>query len=57
VGVQSNITGNDPNLKGTNTYIYSATLERGIGRSYSASVGYSGAKSNNLYFANHTTNT
>jgi hypothetical protein len=59
VGLQSNISGGDPNLKGTNTYNYTVTLERGLGSNYSVAAGYSGAKSNNLYtdFAGHTLNT
>ena len=58
VGVQSNIAGNDPNLKASNTMNYTVTLERGLSANYSIAAGYSGAHSNNLFtdFAGHTTN-
>ena len=57
-GLQSNITANNANLKPTNTYNYSASLERSVGRNFIASAGYSGSHSNKLYtdFAGHTTN-
>jgi len=58
VGVQSNVAGNDPNLKAGNTMNYTATLERGLGLNFSIAAGYSGSHSNNLFtdFAGHTTN-
>lgn len=58
VGVQSNIAGNDPNLKASNTMNYAVTLERGLTRNFSVAAGYSGSHSNNLFtdFAGHTTN-
>ena len=57
-GLQSNITANNPNLKPTETYNYSVNLERSVGKNFTASAGYSGSHSNNLYtdFAGHTTN-
>ena len=57
-GIQSNIAGNDPNLKATNTFNYTVTLERGLGRNLSVAAGYSGSHSNDLFtdFAGHTTN-
>lgn len=57
-GEQVNISGNDPNLKASDTYIYTATLAHAMGQNFSASVGYSGSHSNNLFtgFAGHTTN-
>ena len=39
------ITGNDPNLKASNTLNYAATLEHGLGRNYSVAVGYAGEHS------------
>jgi hypothetical protein len=57
-GIQSNIAGNDPNLKASNTLNYAVTLERGLGHNYSIAAGYTGSYSNNLFtdFAGHTTN-
>ena len=54
----SNIAGNDPNLSASNTFNYSATLERALGLNFSIAAGYSGSHSNNLFtdFAGHTTN-
>lgn len=58
VGLLSNIAGNDPNLKASNTLNYTVTLERGLGNNFSVAAGYSGSSSNNLFtdFAGHTTN-
>ena len=58
VGLQSGIGGNDPNLKASNTFNYTATLERALGRNFSVAAGYSGSHSNNLFtgFAGRTTN-
>jgi hypothetical protein len=58
VGVQSNIAGNDPNLKASNTMNYTVTLERGLSTNFSIAAGYSGSYSNGLFtdFAGHTTN-
>ena len=52
------ITGNDPNLKASNTLNYAVTLEHGLGRNYSVAVGYAGEHSLDLFtdFAGHTTN-
>jgi hypothetical protein len=57
-GIFSNVAGNDPNLKASNTMNYTATLERALGRNFSIAAGYSGSHSNNLFtdFAGHTTN-
>jgi len=57
-GLQSNITANNPNLKPTDTYNYSVNLERSVGRNFTASAGYAGSHSYNLYtdFAGHITN-
>ncbi len=58
IGVQSNIAGNDPNLKAGNTLNFAASLERSLTSNFSVAAGYSGSYSNNLYtdFAGHTTN-
>jgi len=57
-GISSNVAGNDPNLKASNTMNYTGTLERSLGRNFSIAAGYSGSHSNNLFtdFAGHTTN-
>lgn len=57
-GQQVNISGNDPNLKATDTLNYTVTLEHGLTSNYSVAVGYSGSHSYNLFtdFAGHTTN-
>ncbi len=56
--VQLNIAGNDPNLSPSNTFNYSATLERALGNNFSIAAGYSGSHSNDLFtdFAGHTGN-
>jgi hypothetical protein len=47
-GTEIQIGAIDPNLKSPVAYIFAGTLERKIGSRYTASVGYSGSKSNNL---------
>jgi hypothetical protein len=58
VGLQSNIAGNDPNLKASNTLNYAVSLERALGRDFSLAAGYSGSHSSDLFtdFGGHTTN-
>ncbi len=47
--VQLSISGNDPNLRPSNTVNYSTTLERALGQNFSIAAGYSGSHSNNLF--------
>jgi len=47
-GLDFPIGGINPNLKSPVAYIFAGTLERKIGSRYTASVGYSASKSNNL---------
>jgi len=55
VGAQLTVGGNDSNLKAANTFIYTATLERSLGRNLVGSVGYIGQKSNNLVIGSSQT--
>lgn len=57
-GAPANISGNDPNLKATNTMNYTMTLERSLTPNFSIAAGYSGSHSLDLFtdFAGHTTN-
>lgn len=48
VGAQLTVGGNDENMKAANSYVYTATLERGFGKNLVASVGYMGQKSRDL---------
>jgi hypothetical protein len=48
LGSQIQIGAINPNLLSPVAYIFAGTLERKIGSRYTASVGYSGSKSNNL---------
>jgi hypothetical protein len=47
--VQLNISGNDPNLKPSNTMNYSIGIERALGINFSVAASYSGSHSNNLF--------
>ena len=55
VGAQLTVGGNDENLKAANTYVYTATLERGLARNMVASVGYIGQKSTDLVIGSSQT--
>jgi hypothetical protein len=48
IGEQPSAGGVDPNLGEPNTYNYTVTLERALGRSFVASVGYAGSHSTGL---------
>jgi hypothetical protein len=48
VGDQLSITGTDPNVRASEIYIYTATLERALGHAFSASVGYDGSRGTGL---------
>jgi hypothetical protein len=56
--VQLNISGNDPNLRPSNTLNYSIDIARSVGHNLTASAGYSGSHSSDLFtdFAGHTGN-
>jgi hypothetical protein len=48
IGQQPSVGGIDPNVSAPNTYNYTVTLERALGRSFVASVGYAGSHSTGL---------
>jgi Carboxypeptidase regulatory-like domain/TonB dependent receptor-like, beta-barrel len=48
IGKLPSVGGLDPNLAAPNTYNYTVTLERALGRNFTASVGYSGSHSTGL---------
>lgn len=48
VGDQLNVTATDPNVNASEIYIYTATLERSLGRAFVASVGYDGSRGTGL---------
>jgi hypothetical protein len=48
IGEQPSVGGIDPNLAAPNTYNYTVTVERALGRNFVASVGYAGSHSTGL---------
>jgi hypothetical protein len=48
IGEQPSVGAVDPNVSAPNTYNYTVTLERALGRSFAASVGYAGSHSTGL---------
>ena len=47
-GAQLTVGANDVNMRASNTFIYTASLDHNLGRNFVAAVGYIGQRSNNL---------
>jgi hypothetical protein len=57
IGAHASVTGINPNLTTNVFYIFSATVERSLGKNWVASVGYNGQRGRNLFTASGVANT